>query len=134
MEIDKSRGEWLDPVLGQVTVGAWISEWFGNLAHLKPSTRSRYDVAIRNQIQPVREHVPLNAVHHGDVVRWASQLTDAGLAPSTVRYAYRVFSQALQAAVRDNRIAKNPAAYVRLPRVDPTEKRFLGHEQVETLA
>lgn len=134
VEIGKSRGEWIDPSLGRVTVGAWTKEWFGNLAHLKPSTRARYDVAIRHQILPAWEHVPLKAVSHGDVVRWARQLTDAGLAAATVRYAYRVFSQAMAAAVRDNRIAKNPAADVKLPRIYPTEKVFLDHGQVEALA
>ena len=91
-------------------------------------------MAIRNQILPVWEHVRLRAVSHGDVVRWVRHLTDGGLAPATVRYAYRVFSQAMAAAVRDNRIAKNPAADVKLPRIDPTEKVFLDHEQVEALA
>ena len=28
-ETTKSRGEWIDPALSRVTVGAWATEWFG---------------------------------------------------------------------------------------------------------
>jgi hypothetical protein len=37
------------------------------------------------------------------------------LAPATVRYAYRVLSLALAAAVRDGRVTRNVAEGVRLP-------------------
>ena len=47
----------------------------------------------------------------------------AGLAPATVRYAHRVFSLLLTHAVRDGRLARNPAEGVRLPRV-PSSKEW----------
>jgi hypothetical protein len=50
------------------------------------------------------------------------------VAPATVRFVHRVFSLILELAVRDGRIPQNPAAGVRLPRIDRAEKRFLSVE------
>ena len=61
-------------------------------------------------------------------------LIDEGLAPATVRYAHRVLSLGLTAAVRDGRLVRNVAEGVPLPRVVATPKRFLTHDQVQALA
>ncbi|MGW4294342.1 tyrosine-type recombinase/integrase [Micromonospora chersina] len=61
-------------------------------------------------------------------------MTQAGLAPSTVRQAHRVFSLLLALAVRDGRLTRNVAAGVRLPRVGRADKVFLTHAQVDELA
>jgi integrase len=78
--------------------------------------------------------VPLSRVTHEDTAAWVSELIASGLAPATVRYIYRVFSLLLELAVKSSRIHRNPAAGVRLPRVQPADKRFLTHEQVGALA
>lgn len=134
MEVDKGRGQWIDPQLGRMSVGNWARTWASGLTHLKPSTRTRYDVALRNQVLPTWERVPLTAVTHGDVISWVAGLTDSGLAPATVRYAFRVLSLAMAAAVRDSRLARNPAEGVKLPRVTPSEMIFLDHDQVDAFA
>ena len=54
--------------------------------------------------------------------------------PATARYVHRVFSLLLELAVRDGRLASNPANGVRLPRAQRSEKRFLSHQQVRELA
>jgi integrase len=51
-----------------------------------------------------------------------------------VRQAHRVLSLLLASAVKDNRIARNPADGVRLPRSSQQSKRYLTHEQVAALA
>jgi integrase len=61
-------------------------------------------------------------------------MSDAGLAPSSVRQAHRVFSLFLSLAVRDGRLARNVAVGVRLPRPRRAEKVFLTHVQVSQLA
>lgn len=45
-----------------------------------------------------------------------------------------MFSLILELAVRDGRLPRNPAHGVRLPKVTKSNKRFLTHEQVATLA
>jgi integrase len=78
--------------------------------------------------------VPLSRITHSDVSSWVHGLTDEGPAPATARYAHRVLSLALTAAVRDGRLVRNVAKGVPLPRVVATPKRFLTHDQVQALA
>lgn len=134
VEVAKARGEWVDPALAKVKVGAWADTWLTGQAHLKPSTRARYELALDRHVLPAWENVPLNAVTYAEVCSWVAELTDLGLAPATVRYAHRVFSLLLTHAVRDGRLARNPAEGVRLPRVARSEPVFLDHAQVERLA
>jgi integrase len=54
--------------------------------------------------------------------------------PATVRKIHRVFSLILNSAVKDGRLARNPAAQINLPRPISSEHRYLTHEQVEALA
>ena len=82
---------------------------------LKLSTRQRYAGLLRMQILPVWERVALSGVTHADVGEWACRMSDAGLAPPTVRQAHRAFSLLLALAVRDGRLPRNaPAADFRV--------------------
>jgi integrase len=78
-----------------------------------------------------RAHVPLAEVWHADVVAWISSID---LAPASVHYIHRVFSLIMELAVRDGRIARNPASGVRLPRSTESEKRYLTKAEVFRLA
>jgi integrase len=133
-EVAIARGEWVDPALSKITVGEWLSQWLALQVQLKPTTMVRYEVALRSQILPRWELVPLSRITHSDVSSWVHGLIDEGLAPATVRYAHRVLSLALTAAVRDGRLVRNVAEGVPLPRVVATPKRFLTHDQVQALA
>jgi integrase len=143
----KADGErWLNSVKNSIarasgSIPPWLrsppatgQRWIGNQVQLKPSTLFRYESLLRNQILPVWERVPLSAVTHTDVGEWIRRMSEAGLAPSTVRQAHRVFSLVLAEAVRDGRLPRNVATDVRLPRVGKAEKIFLTHAQVADLA
>lgn len=43
VESAKVTGTYVDPALSKVTVGDWAQRWLDGQAHLKPSTRSRYE-------------------------------------------------------------------------------------------
>jgi integrase len=133
-EVAIARGEWVDPTLSKITLGEWLPRWLALQLQLKPTTMVRYEVARRRQILPRWELVPLSRITHSDVSSWVHGLTDEGLAPATVRYAHRVLSLALTAAVRDGRLVRNVAEGVPLPRVVATPKRFITHDQVQALA
>ena len=132
VEITQARGEWLDPARARVRIGEWSQTWLQGQVQLKPSTRARYELAVRRQVLPSWQSVPLAAVTYADVAVWVQQLAASGLAPATVRYAHRVLSLILQYAVRDGRLPRNPAHGVQLPRVVTNQKRFLSHEQSQT--
>ena len=134
IESDKIRGSYVDPVRGRVTVGDWSEQWLAGQAQLKESARARYAGIVTKHVIPQWGRLPLAAVTHAEVASWVAELAASGLAGSTVRYVHRVLFMALELAVRDGRIARNPAAEVRLPRARRPEKRFLTHEQVRALA
>jgi hypothetical protein len=100
----------------------WLPRWLALQVQLKPTTMVRYEVALRRQILPRWELVPLSRITHSDVSSWVHGPTDEGLAPATVRYAHRVLSLALTAAVCDGRLVRNVAdrLLLLLRRVGPT--------------
>jgi integrase len=134
VETRKARGEWLDPALGKISFGAWADRWLAGQSQLRRSTHDRYGRILVHQIRPTWERVPLNEIRHADVVAWVGEMVAKGYAPATVRQAHRVFSLTLTLAVRDERLSRNVAQGVRLPRVTRQEQRFLTHDEVARLA
>ena len=78
--------------------------------------------------------VKLADITHEQIARWIAELRGSGLSASTVRQIHRVFSLVLALAVRDGRLARNPADGVPLPRATPGERIFLTHDQLDALA
>ena len=127
----KGHGSYIDPAKSKITTGEWARRWLAAQSHLKASTRARYAGIVSKHIEPRWEHVPLAEVWHADVVAWISSID---LAPASVHYIHRVFSLIMELAVRDGRIARNPASGVRLPRSTESEKRYLTKAEVFRLA
>lgn len=125
-------GTYLDPSRGKLTVGEWARQWLQTLGHLKPSTRERYKSTLRAHVLPRWSKVRLQAVSHGSIQAWCSSLAEQS--PSVARKSHRVLSLLLALAVRDGRLAKNPADGILLPREVPRERRFLTHSEVQRLA
>jgi site-specific recombinase XerC len=84
---------------------------------------------VVRHILPACEYVRLSDVAYAEVCQWVAELSDLGLAPSTVRYSHRVFSLMMSHAVRDGRLARNPADGVKLPKITRGEPMFLDHGQ-----
>lgn len=134
VEVAKTRGEWIDPTLSRVTVGAWCRTWLDAQGQLKPTTRVRYESIVSRHVEPAWGRVALAEVAPADVAAWLGRLTASGLAAATVRYVHRVLSLALAYAVLDGRLSRNPAEGVPLPRAKARTKRFLSHGELEQLA
>jgi hypothetical protein len=49
----------VDPALAKVTVGEWVQRWLDGQAHLKATTRSRYEGVQRQHIHPQWDRVKL---------------------------------------------------------------------------
>jgi integrase len=131
VESSKLAGSYVDPNRSKITVGTWAEQWISSKVNLAPKTKDRYEQIIRAHIEPRWGKVPLAKVTHAELQRWIAGI-DA--APATVRKVHRVMSQLLAWAVADDRLAKNPAERISLPRVHQAERRFLDHEQVHELA
>jgi Site-specific recombinase XerD len=133
VEGSKLTGAYIDPTLARMTVDAWAVQWFAGQGHLKPSTRHRYEGIMRTHVVPRWGGVRLADVSHAAIQTWITELS-AQRAPSSVTKIHRVLSMILEHAVRDGRLARNPASGVRLPRVVRGEHIYLSHAQVDQLA
>ena len=133
VESTKAAGSFVDPSRAKLTVAEWARRWLAGQSHLKATTHDRYQGAIRKHIEPTWKNVPLSNVRHGDIQAWVAELAKTQ-SPASVRKIHRVLSLILDTAVEDGRLARNPAARVRLPRPTKHEKRYLTHTQVDALA
>lgn len=128
------EGSWIDPSRGRVTLRGYESSFFGNQAHLKAKTLAGYRDAVRLRILPRIGDIPIASLTNSDIGRWLGTLADDGLSASSVRLHFRVLSRMLDQAVADQRIARNPAIGVKLPKLAPKNHRFLTPAEVERLA
>ena len=124
-------GAYVHPTKSRISVGEWAPRWLAAQGQLKPSTRARYAGIVRVQVLPRWGTTMLADITHADVASWVSSLP---LAPASVRQVHRVFSLIFDLAVRDGRLARNPAARVPLPRVPQPDRRFLTHGEADSLA
>ena len=112
-----ARGEWTDPARARVTVGDWSRQWLTAKApSLKATTRESYRSILKTCIWPTWERLPLAAVTHSEVAAWVARLS-AQMGASRCRKSAILLSGIMSAAVRDQRISRNPCDGVSLPRL-----------------
>jgi len=133
IESAKLTGSYIDPAAARLTVGAWAQRWLDSQTHLKPSTRERYAGILRKHVIPRWGTTQLANVSHSAVQTWISEVSAARSA-ATTRKVHRVLSLILAMAVKDDRLVRNPAAGISLPRVNSAERMYLSHQQVHELA
>jgi integrase len=71
-------------------------------------------------LKPVFGRVPLDQITSADISRLHRRLEARGLAPGTIGNIHRTLSMALQGAVDDGLLDRNPARYARLRKVPKT--------------
>lgn len=108
----------------RMTFGAWWQTWqAGRLK--RPNTRAREESAWRTYIERRWGKVPLRRISRVDAQAWVRSLSeDDGLAPSTVVRVVHIVAAAMQAAVDDERVERNPFRRLDLPELDDDEARF----------
>jgi integrase len=117
----------------------FLLEWLSTMeGAVRDSTFVAYRSAIRCQAIPLlgRHRLSdLSPAHLSDAYR--KLLVDGrrdekgGLSPATVRYLHVVLRQALQAAVEWGRLGKNPAQFVKPPRVAQPPQRTWDPQQLQ---
>lgn len=133
-EAAKLRGEWVDPILGRVTLEEWAERWMATLAHVAPKTRVGYESLLRTQVLPAFGLVPLAGIEQPAVKAWVAAMRGRGLSASRIRQAYRLLSGMMAAAVEGGYLAKSPCTGVRLPRSARRHATILTAGQVDELA
>lgn len=134
VEVTKATGEYVAPSLAKTTVGelgpAWLDRQRG---HLKPSAFRSLDSAWSVHVSPRWGNTAIGAVHFSDVQAWTAEL--AAIRKATiVKTAHSVLARILDDAVRDRRVASNPARGVKLPKRAPRRNVYLSPDQLDALA
>jgi integrase len=134
MENAKLRGIWTNPALGRVLFEQWFVEWRRTTASLRPNTEARDERLFRLHLLPRFGAMPLAGIGQREVRAWVADLTEKGLAPSTVQRAYQLLTKVMAAAVDAGMIPQSPCRRVPLPKIERQEMRFLSPAEIWKLA
>jgi len=107
VEADLLRGEWIDPMLGKITLTDFGLRWIKE-RQLGVRTREEYGRLFRNHLAPFLGGKALGDISTETVRSWRRHLLDNGRSNSTSAKAYRLLRAILNTAFDDNRIKRNP--------------------------
>jgi Phage integrase, N-terminal SAM-like domain len=106
-QADISRGQYIDPDAGRITVAEYAKLWQKNQLH-RASTAQRCERVIRCHIVPVLGSLPLSRVRPSHLKGWVKDRAQV-LAPTTLRVIYfGTIVPMFHAAVADRRIGNSP--------------------------
>ena len=134
VEDAKLRGAYVDPAAGRVPFSEWAERWYNTTAALRHTTRRDYRKLLDQQVLPAFGAESLAGIDALAVREWVAELIAGGLSARRARKAHAVLRQVLASAVEGDRLSRNVAAGMKLPKVQRTERQFLDAEQVEALA
>lgn len=131
VESDKSRGLYVDPSAGRVTLAEYARQWQAAQVH-RASTVDTFDSHLRNHILPVLGNKPIAAITRSEVQAFVKGRSQQ-LAPSTTATVYAVLRMVMRAAVADRLLGASPCERIALPKAPPREVVPLPHEAVAAL-
>lgn len=127
IEMDISLSDWV----------LYFIQTYKTPPSVKRTTYSSYMQTYQTQILPFFGQTPLNAVTDADMQTYLNYLQTngrldkkGGLSPKSIYNIFVVLNAALEKA-RGKIIIENPAADLRLPEIQPTERRVLTVEEME---
>jgi integrase len=129
---DLSRGQYIDPGAGKMTVRAYAEQWRAAQLH-GGATADRIERALRLHVYPTFGEATLSQVRPSQVQSWVKGLVKV-LGASSVRVVYQVPQAVFAAAVLDRRIGATPFVGVQLPGVDRSDRFIPTPAQVHALA
>ena len=127
-----------------ITLGEWLGRWLEDYKKptLRPSTFAGYSKDIANHILPYLGSKRLTQLKTADIQKHYNRLLESGriqdngkgkgLSNATVRGIHMVLREALDSAVREGLIPKNPADGTSPPKIYRSEKQVLTKDQLET--
>lgn len=107
-------------------LGDWLNEWLAQWTRdIRLRTRLDYESLTRLHVPAWLSVKPLDRLTPSDLQRWVAELEGKGLSPRRVRYAHAVVRAALVRAEKLQKIGRNPARLVDLPRQTRRTRRVL---------
>jgi integrase len=134
MDRSVKRGEWLDPNRSDITLNEWFDIWIPTKAGRAPKTVTGYKQTFSSHIAPHFGSWKLNSITHMDVQAWVSQAVKGGVGLSALRHAVGLLSRLFASAILDERVSRNPATNIDLPKKLKKEIRILTPSELHQLA
>ena len=129
VQADIDNGTYIEP--SKLTVGAWMDIWLAEyLGGVKESTQASYKGHSKNHIKPNLGAVLLQKLTPHAVQKFYNGLSRVGKSAKTVKNIHGVLHQALDEAVKQDYIRKNPAANPTLPRVVKPDIKVMNDDIV----
>lgn len=129
-----------------MTAAQWLDFWYQTYkkSNLRPNTQMSYERRIYQHIIPNLGPIPLNKLTTGDIQQFYTGLKQngrllrqeqygEGLSGQTVRGIHTTFHAALDKAVSEKIIPKNPSDFCRLPSAKAREMQVLSPEEIQRL-
>jgi integrase len=117
----------------QQTLSAFVEEWLRTAVQPRVSRRTGRDYRqlIQRHVLPTLGHRQLSQLTTVEIQGLYTGMMERGLSSRTVRYVHSVLHSALEQAVRWQKLARNPAKLVDLPRHRGREMKVLTAEQAK---
>ena len=135
-EMSMNKGRYVDPK--KTTLADWLDEWLEvyKKENVRDSTYGNYHDFIRVHIKPFFKNVMLSDIKPIAVQKFANHLSAKGGSPARHNIVLQTLKQALDQAVKNDMISKNPAKDIKIPPrssklrevLTPDEQeRFIAH-------
>ncbi|MET9121632.1 site-specific integrase [Streptomyces sp. NPDC004528] len=107
IEADMTRGQYIDPWAGRLTVRQHAERWLASLT-IDPSTFVSTETRVRLHVLPHLGSRSLDSLRPVHIREWLRKLEDGGLSPAYQRVIFANLNAMLAAAVDDRLIPHNP--------------------------
>jgi integrase len=130
---DVSRGLYVDPDAGKVTVAGYFDDWRKLQLH-NDATGIKTESALRVHIEPTAlGRLPMAQARRSHVQAWVKDRSRL-LAPSSLHPLYAYVAGMFRAAVLDRVIAVSPCQGIKLPELTTRKRLIVTPDQVHALA
>ena len=129
----------------RMTLGEWLDKWLDEymIFTIRESTLDSYRAMVKNQVKPFIGGKQIASLTTADMQKFYNKIKKEGrvrphpihgktLADSMVRGVHMMLHEALDTAVKERLIAKNPTNGTTVPKCNYPEKQILGDDQLET--
>ena len=127
-----------------MTLGQWLDKWLADYMTLtvRESTLNSYKSITEHHIKPLLEDEKIGSITTADIQKMYNWLRENGrvsehyekgnaLSDTFIRRVHMMLHQALDVAVRERLIPKNPTEGTIIPKVNYAPKQILTEEQLE---
>ena len=129
----------------RMTLGEWLDKWLDEymIFTIRESTLDSYRAMVKNQVKPFIGGKQIASLTTADMQKFYNKIKKEGrvrehpihgktLADSMVRGIHMMLHEALDMAVKERLLAKNPTNGTTIPKCNYPEKQILGDDQLET--